>query len=468
LLIGGATTSRAHTALKIEPHYKSPTVWVKDASRAVGVAQSLISKELVDEFLAKIRAEYVEIRERHKDRGPAKRLVALEHARNQGFCGNWETYTPAVPNRPGITVLDDYPLGELIERIDWTPFFRAWELAGNYPAILEDKVVGESAKKLYADARKMLDHIVREKWLTAKGVVSFWPCRRDGDDVVLYADDSRTKEISRLYFLRQQVEKRAPRANMCLADFISPEADWIGGFAVTAGHGIEAHLARFAKDHDDYNDILLKSLADRLAEASAEALHLRVRRELWGYSPEERLTNEQLIAEGPLARRDPQCEPERPGGLQRAGRERALHHRRSVPAPAPRRARERVVREPEHRDAEHERQHDRRRVGGQQLVGRRVDQRQRHQRHGCRRHHGHAERERELLATVVLPDEPVLRQRHPERRRQDQSGHRGEGEREYRHRSKVSARAVVTCRAHDRTTRTCRRSKRRMRSGAPS
>ena len=191
----------------------------------------------------------------------------------------------------------EYPLHELVERIDWTPFFRAWELAGNYPAILEDKVVGDSARKLFTDARKMLDRIVSEKWLTAKGVVAFWPCRRDGDDVVLFEDDSHAKEISRLYFLRQQIEKRAPRANMCLADFVSPKADWIGGFAVTAGHGIEQHLARFKADHDDYSDILLKALADRLAEAFAERLHERVRKTIWGYAPDEALTNEELVRE---------------------------------------------------------------------------------------------------------------------------------------------------------------------------
>ena len=218
-------------------------------------------------------------------------------ARANAFKIDWSAYTPPKPAVTGTRVFAEYPLHELVERIDWTPFFRAWELAGNYPAILEDKVVGESARKLYADARKMLDHIVREKWLTAKGVVSFWPCRRDGDDVVLFEDDTRTKEISRLYFLRQQIEKRAPRANMCLADFISPEADWIGGFAVTAGHGIEQHLARFKADHDDYSDILLKALADRLAEAFAERLHERVRKTLWGYAPDEALTNDELMRE---------------------------------------------------------------------------------------------------------------------------------------------------------------------------
>jgi len=294
LLIGGATTSRAHTALKIEPHYKSPTVWVKDASRAVGVAQSLISKELVDEFLSRVRAEYAEIRERHKDRGTGKKLVTLDKARAQRFDGDWSNYVPPRPNRPGVTVFDDYPLAELVERIDWTPFFNAWELSGRYPAILEDAVVGLQASELYRDARDMLDRIVAEKWLTARGVIGFWRAHGSGDDVVL---DDGTK----LRFLRQQVDKPADRPDFCLGDFVAPKAagveDWVGAFAVTAGIGIEAHLARFEREHDDYSSILLKALADRLAEAFAERLHERVRREFWGYAPDEALDNEALIGE---------------------------------------------------------------------------------------------------------------------------------------------------------------------------
>jgi 5-methyltetrahydrofolate--homocysteine methyltransferase len=298
LLIGGATTSKVHTALRIAPRYKGTTVHVLDASRAVGVCTALVSESGAQaaDFAAKVASEYEAIRVERAG-GTKEKVVPLAAARANEFKIDWSAYTPPKPAVRGTRIFAEYPLHELIERIDWTPFFRAWELAGNYPAILEDKVVGESAKKLYADARKMLEHIVREKWLTAKGVVGFWPCRRDGDDVVLFADEGRTKEVSRLYFLRQQVEKRAPRANMCLADFISPEADWIGGFAVTAGHGIEEHLARFKADHDDYSDILLKALADRLAEAFAERLHERVRKTLWGYAPEEALTNEELMRE---------------------------------------------------------------------------------------------------------------------------------------------------------------------------
>jgi 5-methyltetrahydrofolate--homocysteine methyltransferase len=303
LLIGGATTSRAHTALKIDPHYKSPTVWVKDASRAVGVAQSLVSKELVDAFMHKVRADYAEIRERHKDRGGAKRLVPLDKARAQRFDGGWAQYEPPAPKQPGVTVFDDYPLAELVECIDWTPFFNAWELAGRYPAILDDAVVGKQASELYRDARAMLERIVAEKWLTARGVIGLWPAQSVGDDVVLStgSESPDTNHESRLHFLRQQADKPVERPDFCLADFVAPRAsgrnDWIGGFAVTAGIGIEAHLERFERDHDDYSSIMLKALADRLAEAFAERLHQRVRREFWGYAVDEALSNDDLIAE---------------------------------------------------------------------------------------------------------------------------------------------------------------------------
>ena len=298
LLIGGATTSKVHTALRIAPRYKGTTVHVLDASRAVGVCSALMSESgsLAADFATKVAAEYETIRV-ERAAGGKEKLVPLAQARANDFKIDWSAYTPPRPAATGTRVFAEYPLHELVERIDWTPFFRAWELVGNYPAILEDKVVGDSARKLFTDARKMLDRIVREKWLTAKGVVAFWPCRRDGDDVVLFEDETHAKEISRLYFLRQQIEKRAPRANMCLADFISPKADWIGGFAVTAGHGIEEHLARFKADHDDYSDILLKALADRLAEAFAERLHERVRKTLWGYASDEALSNDELTRE---------------------------------------------------------------------------------------------------------------------------------------------------------------------------
>ncbi|MBB4125121.1 5-methyltetrahydrofolate--homocysteine methyltransferase [Xanthomonas translucens] len=320
LLIGGATTSRAHTALKIDPHYAAPTVWVKDASRAVGVAQSLISKDLRAAFVAANDADYAEIRQRHKNRGDAKRLVSLEKARAQRFDGGWDAYTPPTPKRPGLHVFDDYPLPELIDLIDWTPFFQAWELAGKFPAILSDAVVGTQASELYRDARAMLKRIVAEKWLTAKAVFGLWPANSVGDDVEVVLTDHRDSEVgiedsqqpaqspipnpqSRhlLHFLRQQVDKPVERPDFCLADFIAPrdsgKQDWIGAFAVTAGIGIEPHVARFEAAHDDYNAILLKALADRLAEALAERLHQRVRREFWGYAEDEALDNEALIAE---------------------------------------------------------------------------------------------------------------------------------------------------------------------------
>jgi 5-methyltetrahydrofolate--homocysteine methyltransferase len=300
LLIGGATTSRVHTAVKIAPEYSGAVTHVLDASRAVGVASTLVSEGLRDDFVARVKAEYDDIREKRLAQPKADRLVSLEDARANKATPDFENFTPVRPAFTGTRVFDDYPLAELVDYIDWTPFFRTWELAGNYPAILEDKVVGESARSLFADAQAMLKQIVDEKWLTAKAVVGFWPANADGDDVVLYTGDNRNEELSRLHFLRQQVQKREGRANDCLADFVAPKGskpDWVGGFAVTTGHGIEKHLARFKAAHDDYNDILLKALADRLAEAFAERMHERVRKEFWGYAADENLTNEELIKE---------------------------------------------------------------------------------------------------------------------------------------------------------------------------
>ena len=291
LLIGGATTSKVHTALRISPAYNGPIVHVLDASRAVGVASTLVSETQAEAFVERTAAEYEDVRTKRAGRGKTE-LVPLEKARANGFAADMSGKASA-PKQPGLHVFDDWDLADLRETIDWTPFFRSWELAGNYPAILQDSVVGPSARSLFDDAQKMLDRIINEKWLTAKGVAALWPCRRDGDDVLIDADEGTV----RMPFLRQQIAKREGRANMCLADFIDPAGDWIGGFAVTAGHGIEKHLARFKADHDDYSDILLKALADRLAEAFAERLHQHVRCELWGYAPDEQLTNEALIKE---------------------------------------------------------------------------------------------------------------------------------------------------------------------------
>jgi len=291
LLIGGATTSKVHTALRIAPAYEGPVVHVLDASRAVGVASNLVSGTLAAPFIAKVAEEYEAVRLARSNKGQND-LSPIEVARANAFVADMSQKPPA-PAQPGVHVFEDWDLADLRECIDWTPFFRAWELAGNFPAILEDEIVGESATSLFADANAMLDKIIAEKWLTAKGVVGLWPCQRDGDDVVIHADG---QEI-RMPFLRQQIAKREGRANMCLADFIDPAGDWIGGFAVTAGHGIDEHLERFKAAHDDYNDILLKALADRLAEAFAERLHQYVRTTLWGYAQGEQLTNEALIKE---------------------------------------------------------------------------------------------------------------------------------------------------------------------------
>jgi 5-methyltetrahydrofolate--homocysteine methyltransferase len=293
LMIGGATTSKTHTALRIEPVYSGPVIHVLDASRAVGVAGALVSDTMAEKFVADAREEYEAIRIARAGK-TAKPLATLEQARANAFEID-EALKPGMPLKPGVHVYDDWDLADLRNYIDWTPFFRAWELHGTYPAILTDKVVGESATNLFADAQAMLDKIVNEKWLRAKGVAGLWPCWREGDDIVIYLED--TEEHIRLPFLRQQISKRAGRANMCLADFISPDGDWIGGFAVTSGHGIGTHLAEFKAHHDDYNDIMLKALADRLAEAFAERMHEHVRKDLWGYAAEEQFTMEALNRE---------------------------------------------------------------------------------------------------------------------------------------------------------------------------
>jgi 5-methyltetrahydrofolate--homocysteine methyltransferase len=323
LLIGGATTSKVHTALRISPAYDGPIVHVLDASRAVGVATTLVSDTIRDDYVAKIADEYEAVRVARANKGQSA-LVPLETARDNAFEANM-AQKPPMPNEPGVHVYRDWDLAELRDYIDWTPFFRAWELAGNYPAILDDEVVGESARSLFADAQKMLDRIVAEKWLTARGVVGLWPCRREGDDVIVHIDrkaeprqgrdpaydcdlndeqrhdlvvrgrDGNYEHI-RIPFLRQQIQKREGRANLCLADFIDRQGDWIGGFAVSI-HGIEPHLARFKAGIDDYSDILLKALADRFAEAFAERLHQHVRTTLWGYAEGEQLTNDALIRE---------------------------------------------------------------------------------------------------------------------------------------------------------------------------
>ncbi len=292
LLIGGATTSKVHTALRIDPAYDGPVIHVLDASRAVGVASQLLSDTQAAPFIAATAQEYQHIRDVRAGKD-ASVLLSLADARANGFKADMSDKAMP-PEQPGIHVFDNWDLADLAATFDWTPFFRAWELAGTYPAVLSDPVVGESAQTLFADARVMLDRIISEKWLTARGVAGFWPCAREGDDVMVYLE-AEERHV-RLPFLRQQIRKSRDRANFCLADFIDPDGDWIGGFAVGI-HGIEPHLARFQAEHDDYSDILLKALADRFAEAFAERLHQHVRTALWGYAPGEQLTNEALIRE---------------------------------------------------------------------------------------------------------------------------------------------------------------------------
>ena len=292
LLIGGATTSKVHTALRIDKAYEGPVIHVLDASRAVGVASRLLSDTQRDEFVETTAADYVKVREAREGKSQSV-LLSIEEARANAY-DPFYSDRAAPPLRPGIHAFDNWSLEDLRECIDWTPFFRAWELHGTYPRILNDEVVGETAQQLKADADAMLDRIIAGQWLTAKGVAGFWPCARDGDDVTLHLADREERVV--LPFLRQQIKKSRERANMCLADFIDPAGDWIGGFAVGI-HGIEEHSKRFLEDKDDYSDILLKALADRFAEAFAERLHQHVRTDLWGYAPQEQLTNEALIKE---------------------------------------------------------------------------------------------------------------------------------------------------------------------------
>ncbi len=302
LLIGGATTSPAHTAVKIEPHYEGPVIYVKDASRSVGIAQALIGTKSRAELIQKTRRENERRRKQHAGKKRLAPALSLAAARRSKQSIDWSGYTPPVPTFTGKKILDDIDLSVLRDYIDWMPFFNAWEFHGKYPAILSDATVGEAASALYADATEMLDKIVEEQWLTARAVFGFWPANSDGaDDILLYVDEDRSTPRMRLCHLRQQRSKAAGQAQHCLSDFVAPHdsgcADYIGGFAVSAGIGIDEHVARFEADHDDYSAIVLKALADRLAEALAEYLHQQVRREYWAYAPDERMGSSELIAE---------------------------------------------------------------------------------------------------------------------------------------------------------------------------
>ena len=301
LLIGGATTSKIHTAVKIAPNYKGPTLHVVDASRAVGVAGRLVSNTQKEPLIQATADEYQKLREGHSGKEARSERLPIGIARRQNFLPNWSDYTPPVPSTLGLKDFHNYNLADLVDRIDWTPFFRTWELAGAYPQILKDPVVGGAAEKLFADAQEMLKKIVDEKWLSANAVIGFFPANSIGDDIEIYHDNSRTKLLATFHFLRQQMAKRDNKPNLCLSDFVAPKetniADYIGGFAVTTGLNIEAKLSNFKLKHDDYSDILLKALADRLAEAFAERMHERVRREYWGYAHDENLKNSALINE---------------------------------------------------------------------------------------------------------------------------------------------------------------------------
>ncbi len=300
LLIGGATTSKVHTAVKINPNYsRGQTVYVTDASRAVAVASSLLSKDQRDGFKRDVRADYVKIAEGHAAGRRNDRRFSIVEARANAMKTDWESYTPPKPGFLGTKTFESYDLAELVDYIDWTPFFQSWELVGRYPAILDDDVVGEAARNLFADAQAMLKTMVAEKWLTAKAVVGFWPANSQGDDIIVWTDETRTTELTRFHALRQQLAKDASRPNMALSDLIAPVGvpDYIGGFAVTSGHGEDEVAKRFEAVQDDYSAILSKALADRLAEAFAERMHERVRREFWGYAPDEALSNQALIEE---------------------------------------------------------------------------------------------------------------------------------------------------------------------------
>ncbi len=303
LLIGGATTSRVHTAVKIEPNYPSGTVvYVTDASRAVGVCSNLLSSTLCDDYVAEIKADYQAAREQHAGKQGKATYVPLQEAREHGLKTDWKKYSPPKPKLLGVQKLENYPLDALVEFIDWTPFFQAWELAGRYPKILSDEVVGVEATKLFADAQAMLKKLVKEKWLTANAVFGLFPANTvNSDDIEIYSDDKRKQVQMTWHNLRQQTKKPADIPNYCLADYIAPKAsgvkDYIGGFAVTTGLGIEKKMKEFEKANDDYGAIMLQALADRLAEAFSEHLHLRVRREFWGYAVDEGLSNDDIIAE---------------------------------------------------------------------------------------------------------------------------------------------------------------------------
>lgn len=300
LLIGGATTSKAHTAVKIEQNYDEPVVYVSNASRAVGVVQTLLSKENKPAFVERLNKEYDTVRDQHARKKPRTKPISLADARANKVDIDWQAYTPPVPAKLGVHEFHNIPISVVREYIDWSPFFMTWGLAGKFPRILEDEVVGEEATKLFADAQAMLDKLEQDQTLSCAGVIGLFPANSVGDDVEIYADESRSEVLQTLRFLRQQTEKKDGFPNYCLADYVAPKgtkADYIGGFAVTGGIGEDDIIRRYKDEEDDYNAILAGSVADRLAEAFAEYLHLLVRREYWGYAADEQLTNDELVRE---------------------------------------------------------------------------------------------------------------------------------------------------------------------------
>jgi 5-methyltetrahydrofolate--homocysteine methyltransferase len=301
LLIGGATTSRVHTAVKIHPNYRrGQTVYVNDASRAVGVAAALMSRVGREPYVAEVRNEYARIAEAHARGEEHKQRLSLTDARANALKLDWNGYVPPRPSFLGTRILEDYPIAELIDYIDWSPFFATWELNGKFPAILDDPKFGPAARSLYEDAKAMLRRIIAERWFRAAAVVGFWPANSSGDDILVFGNDGRKDTLAPLHTLRQQLTRREGRANLALADFIAPHgfADHIGAFVVTAGLGEDEVSTRFKLANDDYSSIMIKALADRLAEAFAERLHQRVRKEFWGYAAGEALKASELIAEG--------------------------------------------------------------------------------------------------------------------------------------------------------------------------
>jgi 5-methyltetrahydrofolate--homocysteine methyltransferase len=301
LLIGGATTSPAHTAVKIDPEYAGAVAYVKDASRAVGVCQSLATAEQKDEFTLKLKREHAARREQHHGRKVKAPALSLTQARANRFKCNWTAYRPPVPKMLGVRRFEHLPLEELVRYIDWMPFFNAWEFAGKFPDVLTDPIVGEAASNLYADARRVLKQMIAERWLQASAVIGFFPANSVDEEIEVYADESRSEVAYRLHHLRQQKTKPAGQPHFALSDFIAPKdsgvKDWIGAFAVTTGIGLDEKVREFEARHDDYGAIMLKALSDRLAEALAERMHERARREFWGYAADERFINDELIRE---------------------------------------------------------------------------------------------------------------------------------------------------------------------------